>query len=935
MPELDKTLTIEGTVCKKVCEDYKYKFFKIETYENSIFRCMTSNKHADVKMGMNLKVSGVVVRLEENGETNYYINSDKILDPRYVSLQGLPYLHLNGDILKSEIRNDTETIFTLHSENNELYPCFYEHPLNLIEGDTIVCEGNVIDEGGYCMVNISFINLRANFDLHRFILKFFQDRGLDFVSNICEKISELDFVYGSVESCFQTCSKDLETFEKTDINYFIENVFGDFMYSKQIEFMFLTYRNHYIYRPFEFFGINKNQVDEMEENGRELHKVYEMLFTNPARIPELRKQQVDSIFSRMNELQSKEQENAGNIARYVYESYKFRKWTSVAVSKLQKIFPTGFEQTRHLLQSYDCSEQMDSVYFTPYMKRENYVAKKIAELMTTKTNYVPEPVGNCSGKILSENQKQALYGSLENSISIITGAAGTGKTKILSDIGEILVRDGYRPLYAAYVGAAVQRIKAGFAEKNEEIMSRIKIKNENIGKLEDNLEIMTIHLAIAMKDRLKDLKITHVIFDECSMIDIGLLYNFMKATNSIKNLKYIFVGDINQLEPISAGNIMSQFLKCGVKVFRLTENFRNERGILELVETIIDPERIAEFRPIRWREYECPEFEFKIGGFKTLYDKMEDLCFTLSDEEFRNKRRVVQFLDRITVVTYLKKTCNTVNRAFQEIFLQNFRNVTILENKYYEFDRMMNLKNNYSMKIMNGEIGKIIELSPDHIVVRYKDNEEYDCVYISPIKHALYKKIIKLYKISYSIYGEDVSIKPKELIRKELNDLCTKTLNVRIPETFDLATDIQDFFELGKRYPKSMFITPDLKYNRLAYATQAYCITVRKAQGSQFPICICFHPEKNPMYVNRRSTYTELSRAKKKLILIVPSEEKINSIILKQDTFVYDNLWKNIANKLPEELKPQIQENEIEDDCIQTADEFTDDYDDIDLDDIF
>lgn len=937
--ELGETLCIEGIVHSKVSEDYNSKFFKLKVGEE-LFRCMIKNKFANIKRGNSLKVSGTVVELEENGKINYYIETDKIIDSRFVSLQGIESLTFNGHIVNSSIKEETETFFTVSSQNDELYPCFYEKAIELIEGDKVICEGHVKNEGGYHIVHINSMTVRANFDVCNFVAKFLSDKNSNFINNALEKTQEYSsFTYGSSELCFQICSKDLETFEKREILLITEYVFDKLDFSKMVESMMYLYRKDYIYRPFAILGILRPQVDEMEENGRDLNQIYQLIFENPARIPELKKEQVDSFFySIFYRFPTREEDSAGAISRYIYQSIKMRKWTSIPIWKIEKTFPLSFSEMRNILEQYDCKEHMNCIYFSPFLSIEKFVAEKISSLMSMKIDYNPELPADCSGKILSDDQKKALYGSLQNGISIITGAAGTGKTKILSDIGEILVQDGFRPLYVAYVGAAVQRIKAGFSEKTNEILKRIKIGKEQLGRLEDKIDIMTIHLAIARSKEIVNKNITHVIFDECSMIDINLLYQFMKSMNRIYGLKYIFVGDINQLEPIAPGNIMNQLLKCGVKVFKLTENYRNEKGILELVEEIIDERRIAEFRPIRWSEYQCREFEFRIGGIQTMYDKLEDLSYILSDEEFKIRRKVIEFLDNITIVTYYKETCKVFNRMVQQIFLNGFKHIVINGEKYYEHDRMMNLKNNYNMNIMNGEIGKIIELNRNFIGIRYKDTQ--DCVYFSHEKHALYKKIVKMFKIGYSFLDANIKEKPRELIVHELTKECEKLLSTLQPsQLLEYGSDISDFFEVSKRYTRCIFGDKEMKCAKLMYATQAYCMTIRKAQGSQFPICICFHDEKTPYYINRRSTYTELSRAKKRLILIAPSEEKMNVAILNPDPFVYDNLANNIIQRLPQELKPEIPEisEQIDISEMQYDDEegMDDAFDAIDLDDIY
>ena len=64
-----------------------------------------------------------------------------------------------------------------------------------------------------------------------------------------------------------------------------------------------------------------------------------------------------------------------------------------------------------------------------------------------------------------------------------------------------------------------------------------------------------------------------LIVDECSMIDILLFYNLMKAIPS--NMRLILVGDIDQLPSVGAGNVLRDIIDSQqIPVVRLTRIFR-------------------------------------------------------------------------------------------------------------------------------------------------------------------------------------------------------------------------------------------------------------------------------------------------------------------------------------------------------------------------
>ena len=68
-----------------------------------------------------------------------------------------------------------------------------------------------------------------------------------------------------------------------------------------------------------------------------------------------------------------------------------------------------------------------------------------------------------------------------------------------------------------------------------------------------------------------------LILDECSMIDIMLMYNLLKALP--EQMTLILVGDIDQLPSVGAGNVLRDIIDSGcVPVVRLTRIFRQAQG---------------------------------------------------------------------------------------------------------------------------------------------------------------------------------------------------------------------------------------------------------------------------------------------------------------------------------------------------------------------
>lgn len=152
--------------------------------------------------------------------------------------------------------------------------------------------------------------------------------------------------------------------------------------------------------------------------------------------------------------------------------------------------------------------------------------------------------------------------------SIISGAAGTGKTTILKSIISNIERTDSLTsgiVLLSPTGKATERIK----EKTGKSASTIHSFLAGKGWLNDNFTFK--RFGGEKSDNLNTL-----IIDECSMIDLSLFATLFRCINwnSIKRL--ILVGDPNQLPPIGRGAVFSEIINW------LKDQYPNNLGMLEI-----------------------------------------------------------------------------------------------------------------------------------------------------------------------------------------------------------------------------------------------------------------------------------------------------------------------------------------------------------------
>lgn len=186
----------------------------------------------------------------------------------------------------------------------------------------------------------------------------------------------------------------------------------------------------------------------------------------------------------------------------------------------------------------------DAIYLPAFYFSEAGTARKIMELISVNNNIEVSEIDSKLQKIEKANriiyddiQIEAIKCAARSKVVVLTGGPGTGKTTTTLGIINIYKELGYRVLLAAPTGRAAKRM------------------SEATG-----MEAKTIHRLLEYKppegyqiNEEKPLEGDVLILDECSMIDIILMYNLLKAVP--KEMTVIFVGDIDQLPSVGAVNL--------------------------------------------------------------------------------------------------------------------------------------------------------------------------------------------------------------------------------------------------------------------------------------------------------------------------------------------------------------------------------------------
>ncbi len=358
-----------------------------------------------------------------------------------------------------------------------------------------------------------------------------------------------------------------------------------------------------------------------------------------------------------------------------------------------------------MMRTGDVIRYEEAIYLPPFYYSETGCAKRLLRLMEEKkkteanTEKIVQTVIQNSEIFYDEIQTEAIRTAVISKVMILTGGPGTGKTTTTMGMICALKRMGYHILLAAPTGRAAKRM------------------SETTG-----MEAKTIHRLLEYKmpdgyqrNEEHPLDGDVLILDECSMVDVILMYNLLKAIP--QKMSLILVGDTDQLPSVGAGNVLKDLIASGIiPVIRLTRIFRQAQGS----RIIMNAHRINRGEAIDTRGGKDADFFF---AQKETNEEVVDTLVRYCTKNLPNYYHADAFRD-IQVLTPMQRgICGAanLNQLLQEamnpcsLFLR--RGGT----QYRLGDKVMQIRNNYDKEVFNGDIGTIskVDMEEQELAVCY------------------------------------------------------------------------------------------------------------------------------------------------------------------------------------------------------------------------
>jgi len=298
-----------------------------------------------------------------------------------------------------------------------------------------------------------------------------------------------------------------------------------------------------------------------------------------------------------------------------------------------------------------------------------------------------------NGYELTQEQIDAVLNSVHNNVTIISGAAGTGKSSVIDCI--LRVYSGREIKLCALSAKAAQRMTEITGRMAQTIHRTLEFTDHGFKHNESN-----------------PLSADIVIVDEASMINTYLFMTLLKAISV--GTKLIIVFDYAQLPPIGAGNIASDLLQSNFSSVRFTKVHRQaeKSGIL------MDATKVRNgITPIDYivanrnrRRITHGELQDMHYFFKDTKEEVNNLLITgfMGAVASNGLDNVFIILPRKGVVT---NSTELVNFQIQDRLIPvNSDSIPRGKGVIRKGARVIQRRNDYEKNVVNGEVGYMTEI---------------------------------------------------------------------------------------------------------------------------------------------------------------------------------------------------------------------------------
>ena len=390
-----------------------------------------------------------------------------------------------------------------------------------------------------------------------------------------------------------------------------------------------------------------------------------------------------------------------------------------------------------MLQAEDLILDKDAIYLPPFYHAECGTSRRLRDLAQSTGRslfdglFDPSSLTAETGIEYDEVQLAAIRQAVTSKVMVLTGGPGTGKTTTTQGIIAALKKAGLRVLLAAPTGRAAKRMSEATGMEAKTIHRLLEYNPQDGYKRNDE----------------NPLEGDALIVDECSMIDILLMNNLLKAVPV--GMRLVFVGDIDQLPSVGAGNVLRDIIDSQrIPVVRLVRIFRQaQKSRIVMSAHAINRGKFPDTSNGRDTDFFFMKEEDPERAAESIVRLVKE----------RLPRAYRESPDRIQVLTPMQR--GVVGAANLNLLLQQALNPSgpSLNRGGYTYrqgDRVMQQRNNYDKDVFNGDLGYIREVDTEERTLKVDFDgkwAEYDVTELDELTLAYATTIHKAQGSEYPI----------------------------------------------------------------------------------------------------------------------------------------------------------------------------------------
>ncbi|MEQ3091172.1 SF1B family DNA helicase RecD2 [Alistipes onderdonkii] len=349
-----------------------------------------------------------------------------------------------------------------------------------------------------------------------------------------------------------------------------------------------------------------------------------------------------------------------------------------------------------MFQAEDLILDKDAIYLPPFYHAECGTSRRLRNLAESTGRslfdglFDPSSLTAETGIEYDEVQLAAIRQAVTSKVMVLTGGPGTGKTTTTQGIIAALKKAGLRVLLAAPTGRAAKRMSEATGMEAKTIHRLLEYNPQDGYKRNDE----------------NPLEGDALIVDECSMIDILLMNNLLKAVPV--GMRLVLVGDIDQLPSVGAGNVLRDVIDSQrIPVVRLVRIFRQaQKSRIVMSAHAINRGKFPDTSNGRDTDFFFMKEEDPERAAASIVRLVKE----------RLPRAYRESPNRIQVLTPMQR--GVVGAANLNLLLQQALNPSgpSLNRGGYTYrqgDRVMQQRNNYDKDVFNGDLGYIREVDTE------------------------------------------------------------------------------------------------------------------------------------------------------------------------------------------------------------------------------